>query len=34
MALAILHEFAERDPRLRVLVNPANVGFRKNVEFA
>lgn len=32
--LAILHEFAKRDPRLRVVVNPANLGFRRNFEFA
>lgn len=31
---AILHEFSERDRRLRVLVNPSNVGFKQNFEFA
>jgi glycosyltransferase involved in cell wall biosynthesis len=32
--LAILHEFADRDPRVRVLLNSTNVGFRNNFELA
>jgi glycosyltransferase involved in cell wall biosynthesis len=32
--VAILREYAQGDPRLRVVVNTANIGFKRNFEFA